>query len=258
LRSCIIVGSTGAIEVHENGVVVAIHQPNFYPWLGYFDKIARADRFVVLDDAQFSRGGGTWSNRVRCLVGGKAHWVTAPLARDSRDAAAQVEVRFASNLDWRAKIARTIEQSYARAPSFKEAFDLLEPLLKDPDDRLADYNMKAIVAIASALGLDAEKIVRSSSLDVASTGTERLIALTKATGGSVYLCGGGAGGYQEDELFTARGVELRYQDFTPSAYPQVGSPGEFVAGLSIIDALCNLGVEETRSLLLSSRPQGAH
>ncbi len=49
--------------------IVAIHQPNFFPWLGYFDKIARCDHFVLLDHVQFQKTGGVWSNRVRMMVG---------------------------------------------------------------------------------------------------------------------------------------------------------------------------------------------
>ena len=61
--------------------VVAIHQPNFFPWLGYFDKIARSDVFIFLDDVQFPKTGGVWSNRVKILIGGEARWSTAPIDR---------------------------------------------------------------------------------------------------------------------------------------------------------------------------------
>jgi len=74
---------SGPVEwpVAAGGRVVAIHQPNFLPWLGYFDKLARADTFVLLDSVQFPKRNGTWMNRVKLLVGGEPGWITVPIVR---------------------------------------------------------------------------------------------------------------------------------------------------------------------------------
>ena len=61
--------------------LVAIHQPNFLPWLGYFDKLARADVFILLDTVQFPKKAGSWMNRARLLVGGEPSWITVPVVR---------------------------------------------------------------------------------------------------------------------------------------------------------------------------------
>jgi hypothetical protein len=235
-------------------MIVAIHQPNFFPWLGYFDKLSKADQFIILDDAQFSKTGGTWSNRVRCLVGGEAKWLTAPVDRASRSGRPYQAVRFDSAVDWREKIIRTIEQSYRKADRFEESMPLLSGLLEYADHNLVAYNLNAILEIAAILDVDRSKITRSSALNIQSTGTDRLIQLTKAVGGTVYLCGGGAGGYQQDELFADAGIELSYQEFQQVPYRQVGSPNAFVPGLSIIDCLLNIGAEGTRQML--SNPPG--
>ena len=63
-------------------ILVAIHQPNFFPWLGYFDKIRRADFFILLDDVQYPKtGAGSWSNRVKVMINGEGRWLTAPVDR---------------------------------------------------------------------------------------------------------------------------------------------------------------------------------
>ena len=98
------------------------------------------------------------------------------------------------------------------------------------------------------LGHSDNSLIRSSDLSTELFSTERLVDLTKFVGGRSYLCGGGAGGYQKDDIFQKSGINLLYQNFLHPAYPQITST-EFVAGLSIVDALMNLGFEGVRQLL---------
>ena len=228
--------------------VVAIHQPNFFPCLGYFDKIARADVFVVLDNVQFPKKGGTWTNRVRLLVNGEASWVTMPIVRAYHGLRLIREMEIDNTTPWRARVLKTIEVNYRRAPYFEDAFPFLEKLVTDPTPSLAEYNVAAIRALATALSLDAAKLVVGSTLDVDGSATDLLIATVKAVGGTAYLCGGGAAGYQDDEKFAAADVDLVYQDFVHPVYPQSGTR-EFVPGLSVIDALMNCSWKETAALV---------
>ena len=101
-------------------ITVAIHQPNFFPWLGYFDKIAKCDVFIVLDDVQFPKGDGSWLNRVRLLVGGEPRWVTAPIVRAFHGVRLVGQVEFHSSTPWREKVLKTLTANYARAPFFEE------------------------------------------------------------------------------------------------------------------------------------------
>jgi hypothetical protein len=230
--------------------LVAIHQPNFFPWLGFFDKLARADRFVVLDNVQYARSGsGNWGNRVKLLVAGEARWVTAPVDRSTSGLQAIRDMHFDSSGLWREKMLRTIDSNYRRAAHYAEARALLEPLILHPENKLADYNLNMIRRISEALGLDTGKILLASKLGGIGAGTDLLISLTKAAEGNAYLAGGGAGGYQEDALFQDAGLELRYQAFEHPVYPQHGSGDAFIPGLSVIDALMNVGVDGVRRLL---------
>lgn len=232
---------------------VAIHQPNFFPWLGYFDKIRRADVFILLDDVQFAKSGsGTWSNRVKVLINGGEHWLTAPVDRSFHGTRAINEMTFSRAGDWRERILRTIATAYRRAPYFEATFALLDPLVRNQEDNVAEYNIHALTALVGAIGFSEKALVRSSSLASESTATQRLVDLTIRAGGRRYLCGGGAGGYQEDEIFAASKISLLYQKFVTVPYRQHGAKG-FVAGLSIIDAAMNLGWGGVGELLGGTR-----
>ena len=234
---------------------VAIHQPNFFPWLGYFDKVARCDRFVFLDHVQYPKTGGNWSNRVRLLVNGRAEWVTAPIVRSFHGVRAVSEIEFAARQPWRDKLLKTLRASYGRTPFFAETMPLLEPMVMNADDNLARYNSKAIMQLADHIGLRAPVWHFSSRLGVSEQSTDLLVALTKSVGADRYLCGGGAGEYQDDAAFSAASLTLQYQHFSHPIYAQ--RPGDgFVAGLSIIDALMNCGRTRVGQMLRGESDRG--
>ena len=228
-----------------SSTVVAIHQPNFFPWLGWFHKLAQADVFVLLDDVEFSRG--SYINRTRLLVNGQPVWKTAPVVRTGTGTQSIQHTRINDATPWRAKMLKTLENAYGRRPGFDEVYPVLRELVGNPVDTLADYNEQALAGIAGGLGLPASRFVRSSTFECTARATERLVELVTAVGGTTYLSGGGAAGYQEEKYFDDAGIELAHTGFVARPYPQRSEP--FVPGLSVIDALMNVGFSETRSLL---------
>ena len=234
--------------------LVAIHQPNFFPWLGYFNKIARADLFLIMDNAQYPKTGGTWSNRVRLLIGGAPAWVTTPIVRSYHGLRSIKEMQIIESAPWRAKLIKTIESNYGQAPFFESVFPVLAELINNPTERLAEYNTSAVASLSTALHIDPAKLVLGSTLRTTGSATDLLISMIKAVGGTAYLCGGGAEGYQEDEKFAEAGIQLVYQNFTHPVYPQRGAR-EFIPGLSVIDALMNCGFEQTSALVTPTEVQ---
>jgi hypothetical protein len=214
-------------------MICAIHQPNFFPWLGYFDKIRRADVFVFLDEVAYPKSGkGSWINRVRVDVQGRPTWFGCPVRRPpGTQSIRNVEIDDAQ--PWRRKLLRTLEVNYKSAPGFARAIELLQPLLDYPTGRLAQFNEHSVRSIAAALGLEC-RLVRQSQLAVVGTGTRLLIEIVKAVGADAYLCGSGAAGYQEDALFAPSGIELVYQNFAARPYRD---PESLLPGLSVIDYL---------------------
>lgn len=227
---------------------VAIHQPNFFPWLGYFDKMARSDVFIFLDHVQFPKTGGVWCNRVKMRCSGEARWVTGPIRRAFHGVAAINQVEWADERPWRSKLLKTLTANCSRAPFFKETMAWLQPLVLLPESNLARYNIAVIKAIAGQLGLRHEHCVLSSGLGCTGQASDLLINLARKVGGTCYMCGGGASGYQEDQAFEQAGMSLAYQSFQHPVYPQAGS-ADFVSGLSIVDALMNVGRDGVAALL---------
>jgi hypothetical protein len=230
------------------GRLVAIHQPNFLPWLGFFDKVRRADVFIVMDNVQFSKTGGTWTNRVQWLVAGAPSWATMPIVRAYSGTRKIAEMEIDNSSPWRDKLRKTLDLNYRRASHFNDVFPLFSGLLKNPTDKVVDFNLGAIKSVLGALNLNDSKLVLGSTLPVAGHSTELLIAMVRAVGGTAYLVGGGAAGYQDDWMFEAAGLAIVAQNFQHPRYSQVGSR-EFVPGLSIVDVLMNIGCEATRSWL---------
>jgi hypothetical protein len=230
---------------------VAIHQPNFLPWLGFFDKIHRSDVFVVMDNAQFSKTGGTWTNRVQLMVNKKPAWMTVPIVRAYHGLRTVREMEINDIQPWRAKLLRTIEMSYGRAPHFSEIAPVVRELIEQPTADLAEYNLTAIRTLCARLQLTTPVVI-GSSLAAEGRATDLLVSMVRSVGGTAYLAGGGASSYQDDEHFREQGVELVHQDFLHPLYPQFNSDS-FIPGLSIVDALMNCGFEGVHRLLTSAR-----
>lgn len=228
--------------------LVAIHQPTFFPWLGYFNKIDQCDQFVVLDSVQFSKKGGTWGNRVKLLISGEPRWVTMPVERNYHGVRSYAEMRIDNSTPWRDKLRESLRVNYRAAAHFSEVFPPLEELISNSTTSLTDYNLSAILYFARALDINVSKIVMASALKAEGSGTDLLVSIARSAGGTAYLCGGGASGYQEDEKFAAAGLDLIYQEFKHPRYDQMNVP-EFVPGLSVIDALMNCGFERTAELI---------
>ena len=228
--------------------VVAIHQPNFFPWLGFFDKIVRSDVFVVLDHVQYPKSEGTWSNRVRLAVDGEPRWTTMPVERDDSGVRRIDEMRIDNASPWRRKLLQLLRTYYGRAVAFKDAFPIVEPWIENPSPLLADYNLQNVSAICARLGVNSSHFVRSSTLDVSGARTELLVNIVKAVGADTYLSGDGSAGYQDDGVFRSAGIEVVYQQYVHPVYPQHGLT-EFMPGLSILDAIFNCGFAGAGELL---------
>ena len=168
--------------------LVAIHQPTFLPWLGWWDKLVRADVLVLLDDVQFPKKGGTWMNRVRMLVGGEPRWVTVPVDRAYSGTRRVREMRIDDSKPWRENMLATIRGSYARAPFVDEVRRWSRS--RSPSARpRRRVQGAAIELLAGRLGLDTSKLVYQSELGVSGDGTQLLVKLCRAVGGDTYLSG---------------------------------------------------------------------
>ncbi len=228
--------------------VAAIHQPSFFPWLGFFNKIVRSDVFVILDNVQFPKTGGYWANRVKITISGKAEWITMPINRNYSGTKNINEIEIDNTRNWNVKVLKTIEVNYKKAPFYSEIFPIIENLLTKPGSDLTEFNLQIINTLCALLGINSSHFIKSSSIETTGSATDLLISIVKQTGCNVYMCGGGASKYQEDEKYESNGITLIYQNFKHPVYPQFNTQ-EFTPGLSVLDALMNCGFEGARKLI---------
>jgi WbqC-like protein family len=218
--------------------VLAMHQPNYLPWIGFFDKLRRCDVFVLLDEVQYPRGGSV-ANRNRIRTGNGTLMLTVPVSKPpgSEGKALYREVRFA-DLAWRQKHLRSIQQAHARAPHFDRLFAELRELIEGIDS-FCDLNVALIRWMAESLGIATRIALMSELGSDFGPQNQLIIKLATATGCTEYLSGAGGAAYNDAELLAEAGVTLRYQDFQAPRYPQLGEG--FLPDLSALDMLLNCG-----------------
>lgn len=229
-------------------VTVAVHQPNYFPWLGYFYKIFKSDTFVFLDNVQFERRG--YCSRTPIIgTNGEALWLTQNVQKSRRDSLIQDTVF--SDRFWVKKHLRTLQVAYHKAPYFEEVFHRIESLLQSDSAHLSTFNGLLIQEFCRSLGIGTSILYASQlDLDTVATPSERIAHIVRLLGGTVYLSGSGARAYNDASTFANEDIELAYSDFAVLPYPQ--RTQEFKAGLSIIDALFSLGFDGVASFLQSS------
>ncbi|MBI5816636.1 MAG: WbqC family protein [Nitrospinae bacterium] len=232
-------------------MIAAIHQPNFFPWMGYFRKIAMADVFVFLDTVQFPRTSrGSWINRVKILVDGEPRWLTCPIVR-SEGIGSIADIMIDNGQPWREKMVKTLAHFYGKAPCFAPVIQWVEPMIHRPSVSLAEYNIANIMEISERLGLSPKFERQSQTSDpgvLEKSGSERLAAICQMAGADTYLAGDGAAGYEDESVYEKAGVRLVKSGFANPRYHQYGLK-DFAPGMSILDALFNIGAEKTAELV---------
>jgi hypothetical protein len=212
---------------------VAIMQPYFFPYLGYFQLIGACDVFVLLDDAQFSKNG--WTNRNRILLGGAPHWFTLPVA--GAPLRSQIRERhYVAGDAPRRRLLGLLDAAYRAAPGYARWREQLGALVEHPDTNVAAYNGHLLRVLATALGLRA-RVVAASELGGAEglRGEARVLDLCTRLGAGRYVNSPGGVGLYREAAFRERGIELRFLRPHPAPYRQFDAP--FVPSLSIIDVL---------------------
>lgn len=197
--------------------ICAIHQPNFFPWAGYFDKINKADIFIFLDEVNYPKSGsgaGSWSNRVKFMSSGSPAWLGLPVTRSPGSQLIK-DTKFNKKDYHTGKFLKSLDHNYRKFPNYKSIMEFLYPLITYPSNNVSDFNMNAILGISKFLNLNNTQFIRQSELTHGSSSTELLIELTKAVGADTYLCGNGSDGYQNDEMFHRSGITLQYQHYDP-------------------------------------------
>lgn len=217
---------------------IAIHQPNFIPWIGYFAKIYASDVFVFLDDVQYTKN--SLINRNKIKINNSAKWLTTPVRNESNtniDTRKINEVEIDNRQNWKKKHLMTLNQYYKKTPGYLNTMKMIEDVYSNQFKYLYELNIEMINRICSEFYIQ-RKMVLSSSLNINTKSTERIVDIVKNEGGDIYVSGHGAKAYQDEAMFAKNNIELYYIDVSQATYPQQGSG--FIPSLSVIDYLFNV------------------
>lgn len=219
-------------------MIAAIHQPNHLPWLGYFNKMARSDVFVLFDDVQLVRGKSfVTRNSVKTANG--VQWLTVPV-KEKGELVLIKDALIAQDGKWPKKHWRTIQLSYKKAPYFDRYEAKFSQIYEASWEKVSELNVSLIKLIKELLGIKTT-LVLSSEINIEAKGTEKIISIVRELKADQYLTGEGEGSkrYVTEEEFKKNNIELIYQHFEHPVYHQLW--GDFVPNLSVIDLLFNEG-----------------
>jgi hypothetical protein len=240
-------------------MIVAIHQPCFLPWLGYLQRMAHADIFVLLDHVQFERAN--YQNRTRVRVksgapggGYEARWLTVPvLQRSQKERILEKEIdnRGEGPRLWSSIAFNTLRHAYRDAAYSNLYLPALQDIFRTRWTKLVELDEALLEMLRHAFGIRTP-IVKSSELGVSGAKSDLVLDICRTLGARAFLGGmGGSREYLDTAAFAEAGVDVIWQDFKHPAYPQCGG-GTFVPGLSSLDLLLNCG-PQGRHLFLRKR-----
>jgi hypothetical protein len=226
---------------------VAIHQPNYIPWLGYFKKIAQSDYFVFFDNVQMP-GGKSYVYRTAINIQGKHHWLSVPIS--NKGAFLPINETKITDYSWIRKHIKTLDLNYAYSPWRGLIKEKIAPILDKKHRLLVDLNIELIEVLMDIVGIKHTTLIRASSMELESKRADSIEEILLKLQADTYLTGQGKGTdrYLNMDKMKDRGIDVHFVTNTIIEYPQLR--GKFIAGLSIIDAILNCGPEEVHSILL--------
>jgi hypothetical protein len=222
--------------------VVAINQPCYLPWRGFFALMKSADVFVFYDDVQFtSNTSRSFATRVQLKTARGRRWLTVPVQKSGRfgQAIDAVEI-VADGGRWQATHSAALLEATRGAPHARAIEPVLEQIAGTAWERLAALTIATTTRLAGMLGIT-PRLLRASGLGIGGAGSARVLAICRALGASVYVSAHGGLDYLDHEAFDDAGIAVRYMDYDLAPYPQLHGP--FEPYVSVLDLLANTGPE---------------
>lgn len=219
-------------------MIIAIQQPEHLPWLGFFDKMNRCERYVFLDNVQFKKR--YFENRNKILTTNGPQWVTVPVVSKGKYTQKINEVRIDNTSNWRRKYLGSMKNAYASTAGFQSLFPKIQKILSRDHEKLVDLNLALIACLREALGIETPCLRASEILETNATGSDLILEICRALDSEIYISGPDGRNYLDREKFHHRGVEINYHDYHHPVYNQVHSTS-FVSHMSAVDHLFNRG-----------------
>lgn len=221
-------------------MILSVHQPQYIPWLGYFDKIDKSGCFVFLDNVQYK--AREYQNRNKIVTDKGWIWLTVPVIIKGQAVQKIRDVKINDSFNWQRKHAKTLENFYNKAPFFKNYVSFLGSVYSSSWEKLADLNIHVIKYLLAEFKINTP-LYYESELNISSRKTDRIIDICKKLNADTYLSGIGGRDYLEEDKFIKAGIKLEYQNFNHPVYCQCYMKGEesFLPNMSAVDLLFNEG-----------------
>lgn len=213
---------------------IAIHQPNYLPWLGLFKKISLADILIILDDVPFSKDSYTQRTKIRNKDGWQ--WLTVPVSSKCYGVLIK-DIPLLDVDNWRKKHLKGIFYNYSKTPFFDAHYPFFEEYYSYDQRYLSEFNVQGLIYLLNEFQLDQKTYYSSDLIQSEKKGTDYLIDLVESVGGTHYISGMGGKKYLDEQKFSEHDLVLEYSKFDAFTYSQRWSP--FVHNLSAIDYLFN-------------------
>ncbi len=228
---------------------VVIHQPEYFPWLGFLDKAQRADVLVLLDHVQFDRS--SLQHRARISGSNGPFWLTIPYVHAFPQQIDEVRI---VDQRWKKKHFKSIVAAYGRAPGFDAMREAVDRFYTSDYDRLVDVGCASVDMLLDAFGVHPGKVVRSSTLELTATKGDLVLEICRQFRASRYIAGRTGATYLDQESFAKADIAIEVQNFSiPSYRGDKELPEDQRGGLSALDAWAFLG-RDARHLIDSQRP----
>lgn len=226
----------------------AIHQPHYFPWIGYFDKMAKADTFVLLDQVQFEKGSQMSRNRI-ISPNGEAVFLSIQVDKRGYCEKQYSEIPAVNNKSWKAKHFSMLREYYRKGAGYQEMLPILEAFFKNDFPTLCEWTIASICLCRELLEIETRLILQSEvAYDRDNKKSDMDMEICKSIGADTYFSGRGASvEYLDREKFAENNVRIVFQDFRHPIYHQCNSK-EFIPGISVLDMLFNCGIEESRRI----------
>lgn len=227
---------------------VGIHQMNYIPWMGYFNKIAKSDAFILMDEVQLSDGAMSQRNRV-LNKNGDISFLTVAFEKKGYMETPFSEVKLNSSVDWQKRQYNFLWDNYHKFPFWKEVYNTFSFLFEEKFSTLQQVNERAIRKIMELLDIQTPLIYQSSlGYDRSAKRNDLVLELCKAIDADIYLSGTGAKKYMDVSTFKQQDIDVQFQTFSHPVYPQKYAFDGPVLGLSILDVFLNCGIDRTKRL----------
>ena len=235
-------------------MVITIHQPEHLPWLGFFNKISKAEKYVILDNVQFRKN--YFQNRNRIMGSNGVQFINVPTKTkghmDSDLAHTEISTN-GSNGKWREKYLRTIQMSYGKHPFYAEVFPVLEAAINIETNLLCDINLAIIKSFADKLEIHPE-YVRASEMKLDGAKSDLILDICEVLKADVYIAGPSGRDYLNIQSFIDTGIVVKYNDYYHPKYPQRKAK-EFETNLAALDLFMNCGWTDGKRIMMEGNEE---